>query len=1328
MEQSVTKKDEHISCSVIIRTKDRPRHLYRAVESIREQEKKPDELIVVNDGGESVKSVLEAFSDLPIVLIDHAVSKGRSKAGNAGAGVASGAAICFLDDDDRFFPDHLKRLLLCMLKFDAKVAYAGSRLVQKDLLGETEAEQEQVIGEFNEEFEPERLEFENYIPLNTLMIDRNLFWEVGGFDAAFNLFEDWDLLLRLARKTRFYHLSRVTSEYAVWGKAQQITLSSRTENWRHAYSRMFAKHFLGFSDREKIKLMANYWLLSQERRGRIKALEKTVQDSHREREKLCLQMEREREKDQGAMQREIHHLQSRIDEYRKDRELEQGRFIKKMNALKSALRLQQEKKELLKQTIHEQSKQLTLGLGSNEIRSLLTAQTGQIGPLSKDIIKDNYERLVKWIKNHEVRITDEVEAFFERWHLLEEELAALEEKTAFLLTQLHGSKLRKVWRGIPIPQVTSLLEKNKAIRQLMADASVDAITGDTGLLLPKEKKPLEWDAEPNFVECTPAFEAFSGNKENFELMFRVDEPGTLAVALKDNKRLCFSVCCTHNHFFCLKLMLATYVRINTCDIRVLIFEAGNAEKHKAPPLRHSEFNAIDVLDNQYHTILFDPIPDSRGKVYEIEVDSPNATPEQHIAVWCHPLEAGTFSEPREKGEISHSLFDARAVLYPWMKHLLREVPLAGLLNTRQKNADHHFWIYNPPLGDPSGFLPVMLLQLSKMAVQMKCSVAVVVYGPADHAVETYCLKNRVEYRVMDGTVLQGNQALPWVLEQAETAASGSDGLIWFLRSGLRPGGELLGNAETFFKDHPDTGLVLPMVENHVGKVSHAFGQITREGNIHTFPVGMAALHPANGYVRTIDAADAPFFVMRADLMKDIFLYPELAAYHTVGYQMTELIWQLKEKEVEAKFEPGLSFVGDRFTDELSGDMVEADRLCFFKRWKSTLFYKPPAYDNVYGLLNPDKRATALIIDMTLPTFDEDSGSLRMFEMLTLFTELGIKITFFPDNLDNTPKYRRALERMGIEVFCGNYGISDALAGRQYDMIILSRVDIGHRYMNLVKLLNPNARIYYDTVDIHYVREFRQAEIEEDEALKRTAVKTRQKELANCIMADVVFTVTEEDKNHLLKEIPSLDCFVLPNIHRKLSFDIAWEKTDGLVFIGNYNHPPNEDAVFYFVEKVFPLIQARIPDITLYLIGSNMPERMKKLESGSIRVLGWVEAVEPELVKRRVMVSYLRYGAGMKGKIGQAMSVGLPVVSTAIGAEGMGLEDGDTVLVADEPDTFADKVCHAYTEKKLWKKISKRSQDYIYDQYGTGVVGEKLRSFLDMDLKRRFPIIGQRTEM
>jgi GT2 family glycosyltransferase/glycosyltransferase involved in cell wall biosynthesis/organic radical activating enzyme len=367
--------------------------------------------------------------------------------------------------------------------------------------------------------------------------------------------------------------------------------------------------------------------------------------------------------------------------------------------------------------------------------------------------------------------------------------------------------------------------------------------------------------------------------------------------------------------------------------------------------------------------------------------------------------------------------------------------------------------------------------------------------------------------------------------------------------------------------------------------------------------------------------------------------------------------------------------------------------------------------------NPPQLPTVLMIDATLPTYDQDSGSLRLFNLIKMLVKMGYKVTFFPDKKHPSHlKYQYALEALGVEVFMGT--INECLSSRPFTLAWLCRVHIAHHYIPFFRLLSQDTKIFYDTVDIHYLRELRQAEIENNPRLAEQARNTKRKELSSCMLANHVITVTEEDGNHLQKELPQLTFSVIPNIHTNgvQSFAVRsfvpFTQREGLIFIGHYRHKPNQDAVYYFVDTVLPKIHVHLPDVKLYLVGSAMPEKMKALASTHIKIIGWVEQVEPEFAQRRVFVSPLRYGSGMKGKLGQALSLGLPVVTTTIGAEGMGLIDGETALIADDPDSFAEAVCRLYRDPSLWEKLSHQGQAFIEQHYGAATVYEKLRDLLD----------------
>jgi len=202
--------------SVVIRTRNRPALLREALESLRAQTARPKQVVVVNDGGASPKEVVDGFRDaFPVLLDEPRQRRGRSAAANRGVALAKEELVAFLDDDDRCFPDHIERLAAGHRQGPEPVVYSDAVTV---VYGQGEAGWEPRIRtlQYSLDFDPDYLLLANYIPIHTLLLPRELFTRVGGFDEGIEYSEDWDFLIRLSAETSFRHLRAVTCEYRVF--------------------------------------------------------------------------------------------------------------------------------------------------------------------------------------------------------------------------------------------------------------------------------------------------------------------------------------------------------------------------------------------------------------------------------------------------------------------------------------------------------------------------------------------------------------------------------------------------------------------------------------------------------------------------------------------------------------------------------------------------------------------------------------------------------------------------------------------------------------------------------------------------------------------------------------------------------------------------------------------------------------------------------------------------------------------------------------------------------------------------------------------------------
>jgi glycosyltransferase involved in cell wall biosynthesis len=159
----------------------------------------------------------------------------------------------------------------------------------------------------------------------------------------------------------------------------------------------------------------------------------------------------------------------------------------------------------------------------------------------------------------------------------------------------------------------------------------------------------------------------------------------------------------------------------------------------------------------------------------------------------------------------------------------------------------------------------------------------------------------------------------------------------------------------------------------------------------------------------------------------------------------------------------------------------------------------------------------------------------------------------------------------------------------------------------------------------------------------------------------------------------------------------------LFFAGNFAHRPNADGVAYFLENVFPLLTEALPEVQFHIAGSSPPPQIQALSSSQVHVMGFVPDIEPFFMNSRVFVAPLRFGAGIKGKIGDSLSHGLPVVTTSIGAKGMGFENGTQVMIADEPEAFAAAVVKLYQDQELWDRLAQNGYVHMEQNFSPTIV-------------------------
>jgi len=207
---------------------------------------------------------------------------------------------------------------------------------------------------------------------------------------------------------------------------------------------------------------------------------------------------------------------------------------------------------------------------------------------------------------------------------------------------------------------------------------------------------------------------------------------------------------------------------------------------------------------------------------------------------------------------------------------------------------------------------------------------------------------------------------------------------------------------------------------------------------------------------------------------------------------------------------------------------------------------------------------------------------------------------------------------------------------------------------------------------------------------------------------------------LLKEMDStINCKLLPVIiyskNKLKSFD---GKRKNLLFVGSFDHSPNVDGLIWFINNILPKVLSSNPDLILNIIGSNTPGKINELRNKNINVLGYVKnnILENYYKKSKICIAPLRYGAGVKGKIIEAMYNQIPVITTTIGAEGLpGIEK--CIMIEDKPNEFARKLINVYNNEKVLKKLTEKGYNYIMNNFTI----DKAKSIISEDFLQDKPI-------
>jgi O-antigen biosynthesis protein len=295
-----------------------------------------------------------------------------------------------------------------------------------------------------------------------------------------------------------------------------------------------------------------------------------------------------------------------------------------------------------------------------------------------------------------------------------------------------------------------------------------------------------------------------------------------------------------------------------------------------------------------------------------------------------------------------------------------------------------------------------------------------------------------------------------------------------------------------------------------------------------------------------------------------------------------------------------------------------------------------------------------------------------------------------------------------------------------DAVIFEWFIVARELLQRFRWLCPNARLIVDSVDLTYQRWHAKADLSGLPEDRAHAERVEREELDTYAAADLVLTLTDEDARELNQRLRGLPSFNVPNIHTLHDVKREETATPSVLFIGSFSHQPNVDAVRWFHAEIWPAISRRVLDVQWMIIGADAPPDILALSDARVRVLGRVPSTAPWLASAWVSIAPLRFGAGMKGKVGEALAAEIPVVTTPFGIQGYGLVDGESVMVASDAETFADRVIRLLADRALRANLAASGLQTIQNHFSRHAVAQRIPALVSaiatapLRRRNRFP--------
>lgn len=358
----------------------------------------------------------------------------------------------------------------------------------------------------------------------------------------------------------------------------------------------------------------------------------------------------------------------------------------------------------------------------------------------------------------------------------------------------------------------------------------------------------------------------------------------------------------------------------------------------------------------------------------------------------------------------------------------------------------------------------------------------------------------------------------------------------------------------------------------------------------------------------------------------------------------------------------------------------------------------------------------LYLDIAAVEPDRATSSVRSAQIVALAVARGMDVDVATLHPPLRPGHEATVRGLGATPlpWCDEAARRAFLAehARGYDAIAFAFSNVARRFIVAARQASPHTVLLYDTHDVNHLREYREARTTGNRNTMRRALATRAHEAAAIRAADVTIAITEADAAVFRALVPEARVAVV-SLWREPAAAAEFPGTPTLLFVGHYGASFNCDAAVLLAREILPRIRKHRSETRLVLAGSDPPDEIAVLAGLQIAVPGWQPDLAPQFAAAGIFVAPLRFGSGLKGKMLQAMAHGLPIVASAVAAEGMPLRDGVDYLAADTVEATAAAAVRLLEDEALARRLGESARQVLAAHYGRAAVARQFAAALDM---------------